>query len=222
MFHPMIVGAAVAGVAGAMSLVNHYRAQLGPMTAREARLLAQLPVTPIAQAQQGLVKLSGRVVGSVTERSYYHRIPCVALQLDHYEVRDTINGPRRLLLRSEKKLHPFFVEDETGRVAVHPSSARIDFEREGTDLESTIEEHRLRDGETVVILAEVRRSGPRVIHPMRHAQNNIESGIELVGSPLITWRTEPEVYPRLAPPTSGVLLSAMSAACAALGAVLDL
>jgi hypothetical protein len=222
MFHPMIVGAAVAGVAGAMSLVNHYRAQLGPMTAREARLLAQLPVTPIAQAQQGLVKLSGRVVGSVTERSYYHRIPCVALQLDHYEVRDTVNGPRRLLLRSEKKLHPFFVEDETGRVAVHPSSARIDFEHEGTDLESTIEEHRLRDGETVVILAEVRRSGPRVIHPMRHAQNNIESGIELVGSPLITWRTEPEVYPRLAPPTSGVLLSAMSAACAALGAVLDL
>lgn len=222
MFGPMIVGATVAGVAGAMSLVNHYRGQLGPMTPREARLLAKMPVTPIAQARSGLVKLAGRVIGSVTERSYYHRVPCVALQLDHYEVRDGVNGPRRILIRSEKKLHPFFVEDETGRVAVDPTHARIDFEREGTDLESTIEESRLVDGETVVILAEVRRSGPRVVHPMRHAQNNIESGIELIGSPLVTWRTEPEVYPKLSPPTGGVLLSAMSAACAALGSVLDL
>jgi|LNFM01.1.fsa_nt_gb hypothetical protein len=222
MFGPMIVGAAVAGAAGVMSLVNHYRGQLGPMSAREARLLASMPITPIAQARGGLIKIAGRVVGSVTERSYYHRVPCVALQLDHYEVRDSVNGPQRMLLRSEKKLHPFFVEDETGRVAVDPSNARIDYVRDGTDLESTIEESRLVNGDKVFILAEVRRSGPRVVHPMRHAQNNIESGIELVGSPLVTWRTEPEVYPKLSPPTGGVLLSAMSAACAALGAVLDL
>jgi hypothetical protein len=222
MFGPMIAGAVVAGVAGAMSLKNHYRAQLGPMTAREARRLASMPVTPIHQAQPGYVKLSGVVVGELTERSYYHRVPCVALQLDHYEVRDSVNGPRRLLIRSEKKLHPFFIEDETGRVAVDPRVARIDYEVEGTDLESTIEEHRLRAGETVIVLAEVRRSAPRVVHPMRHAQNNVESGLELVGSPLITWRSEPEVFPRLSPPTGSVLLSAMSAACGALGAVLDL
>lgn len=222
MFGPMILGAAVAGFAGAMSLKNHYRAELGPMTAREARLLARMPVTPIAQAKSGLVKLVGRVVGNVTERSYYHRVPCVALELEHYEVRDSVNGPRRMLVRVEKKLHPFFIEDETGRVAVDPTAARIDFEREGTELESTIEEHRLRDGETVVVLAEVRRAGPRVVHPMRHAQNNIETGLELVGSALVSWRCEPEVLPKLSPPTGGMILSAMSAACGALGAVLDL
>lgn len=218
----MIAGAVVAGVAGAMSLKNYYHAQLGPMSAREARRLASLPVTPIGQAREGYVKLAGTVVGSITERSYYHRVPCVAVQLDHYEVQDTMNGPRRVLLRSERKLHPFFIEDETGRVAIDPKLARIDYEREGTDLESTIEESRLRVGETVLVLAHVRRSGPRVVHPMRHSQNNVESGLEIVGSPLVTWRSEPEVFPKLSPPTGGVLLSAMSAACAALGAVLDL
>lgn len=222
MFGPMLLGAVAAGFAGAMSLRNHYRAELGPMTAREARMLARMKTTPIAQAREGLVKLAGRVVGSVTEPSYYHRVPCVALELEHYEVRDSVNGPRRMLIRSEKKMHPFFVEDETGRVEVDPKTARIDFEREGTDLESTIEEHRLRDGETVIILAEVRRVGPRVVHPMRHAQNNIESGLEIVGSALVTWRSEPEVLPRLSPPTGAMVLSAASAAFGALGAVLDL
>jgi hypothetical protein len=205
-----------------MSLKNHYRAELGPMTAREALLLQRMKRTPIGQATGGLVKIVGRVVGNATELSYYHRVPCVALVLEHYEVYDSLSGPRRMLIRVEKRQHPFFVEDETGRVAVDPSTARIDFEREGTEFDSTIEEHRLRDGETVVVLAEVRRVGPRVIHPMRQAQNQLETDLEIIGSPLVSWRSEPEVCPNLFPPTGGVLLSAMSAACGALGAVLEL
>jgi hypothetical protein len=222
MFGPMIAGAACAGVAGVLSLRNHYRAQLGAMTALEARRLASMPVTPIRQAGDGYVKIAGVIVGDAVTYSYYHRVPCVALKLDHYEVHDAIDGPRRLLVRSEHSLHPFFIEDETGRLAIDPVVARIDYEVEGLGSESTVEERRLRVGDSVLVLAHVRRSGPRIVHPMRHPQSITESSLEIVGSPLVTWRSEPEVFPRLTPPTGGVLLSAMSAACGALGALLDL
>ena len=134
----MIAGALVGGVASVMQLGNHYRAQLGPMTVREARELANMPVTTIAAARDGLVKIKGRVVGTTTEMSYYDRVPCVALALEHYEVREGIHGAKRVLMRSEKWLHPFFIEDETGRIQLDPKSTRIDYVRQGTDYESTI------------------------------------------------------------------------------------
>ncbi len=218
----MIAGALCAGVAGALSLRNHYRVQLGAMTAREVRHLASMPVTPIRHAADGYVKIAGVIVGDEVTHSYYHRVPCVALRLDHYEVHDSIDGPRRILVRSDQAMHPFFIEDETGRISIDPRIARIDYEVEGLETESTVEERRLRAGDSVLLLAHVRRAGPRVVHPMRHPQSITESSLEIVGAPLVTWRSDPALFPKLAPPTGGVLLSAMSAACGALGAVLDL
>lgn len=221
-FAPMIAGALVGGVASVMQLGNHYRSQLGPMTVREARDLEKLPVTTIAAARDGLVKIKGKVIGSATEMSYYDRVPCVALELEHYEVQDSLHGAKRVLLRAEKWAHPFFIEDETGRLQLDPKHTRIDYIRQGTDYESTIEEHTLRVGETVLLLAEVRRRDQRMLHPMRQSQMSIDSGLELIGSPLVTWRSEPEVLPRLAPPTGGLLLTAGSAALSVIGALLDL
>ena len=222
MFPPMLVGAVVGGAASWLSLLHHYRQQLGAMTVREARQLASLDTTPIDRAYQGLVKLEGVVGADVVETSYYHRTPCAALELHHYQVVDTRTGPRRLLVRKESKLHPFWIEDETGRVAIDPARARIDFEVEGGDLESTIEEHRIRVGERVAVLATVRRSVPQLTQPMRKASSNFESGLEFLGPPLVTWRSEPEVYPRLIPPTGGVVLSAGSIGMAVLGSLLNL
>jgi hypothetical protein len=222
MFEPMIIGAVVGGAASWVSIALHYRQQLGPMTLREARQLARLPVTPIAHAHEGLVKLVGTVGTSTTVASYYHREPCACLELRHYEVVSAAGGAKRALVRTEREVHPFWIEDESGRIMVDPDTARIDYEVEGTDLENAVEEHRIRVGERVAVLGVVRRAGPQLSLPMRRASTDFEQGWAFVGSPLVTWRSEPEVYPRLAPPTGGVALSAGSIGLAVLGAVLRL
>lgn len=222
MFPPMLVGAVVGGAASALSLVNHYRQQLGPMTVREARMLPKMEITPIALARTGLVKLVGKVGATTTVQSYYHRVDCVALDLHHYDIVDSASGPRRVLVRKESTLRPFWIEDDSGRLAIDPAKVRIDFEIEGADVESTIEEHRIRVGEQVVVLGHVRRAGPQLSQPMRRASTNFDDGVELAEGALLTWRTEPEVYPRLGPPTGGLALGAGSVGMAVLGALLNL
>lgn len=220
MFEPMIVGAVVGGTASALSLVHHYRQQLGPMTLREARLLARMPVTPIADARGGMVKVVGVVGAAITATSYYHRVPCAALELMHYDVVDAKGGPRRVLLRTERHVHPFWIEDESGRVAIDPDRVRLDYEVEGADLASTIEERRIRVGERVAVLGHIQRAMPRLAVPMRDAATNVDQSAEFAGRPLVTWRSEPEVYPRLSPPAGGMALSASSIGLAVLGAIL--
>lgn len=222
MFVPMLIGAAAGGTASFMSLLHHYRQQLGPMSVREARLIAQLPTTPIGLAKNGLVKLVGTVGGDTSVTSYYDRVPCAVLELLHYEVVDSARGSRRMLVKRERHVQPFWIEDETGRVPIDPAHARLDYEVEGTDLESTIEEHRLRLGERVVLLGMVRRGGPQLSQPMRTASTNRADPLAFEGPPLVTWRSEPEVYPRLLPPTGGVALSLGSVGMAVLGALLNL
>jgi hypothetical protein len=168
------------------------------------------------------VKLVGRVGAAAPVTSYYHRTPCALVELHHYHVVDTRSGPRRMLVEKESRLQRFWIEDDTGRIALDPAFARIDFEVEGGDLESTIEEHRLRLGEQVVVLGNVRRIGPQLSQPMRKASTNFEQGIEFSAPPLVTWRSEPEVYPRLAPPPGGLALSAGSIGMAVLGSLLNL
>lgn len=222
MFPPMLVGAVVGGAASALSVLHHYRQQLGPMTVREARLLAKLPQTPVAHARAGLVKLVGKVGAATAIQSYYHRVDCVALELHHYDVIESQTGPRRVLVRKEIDARPFWIEDETGRIAIDPTKVRIDYEIEGSDLDSTIEEHRIRVGEQVAVLGVVRRAGPQLSQPMRRASTNFEEGLELTPDALVTWRTEPEVYPRLSPPTGGLALGAGSIGMAVLGSLLNL
>jgi hypothetical protein len=222
MFAPMILGALVGGTASAVSVLSHYRHQLGAMTLREARQLARLPTTPIALATGGLVKLIGVAGSSVSVPSYYHRVPCVCLELHHYEVQSSAGGPRRVLVRTERERHPFWIEDDSGRIAIDPQHTRIDFEVEGGELENAMEEHRIRAGERVAVLGVVRKTSPRLARPMRDASTDLVNGLEFVGQPLLTWRSEPEVYPRLRPPPGGVALSAGSVGLAVLGSILNL
>jgi hypothetical protein len=222
MFEPMLVGAMVGGTASALSLVHHYRQQLGPMTLREARLLAKMPVTPIGDAGKGLVKVVGVVHASLTALSYYDRVACPVLELRHYERTDGVGGTRRLLVRTERTAYPFWIEDESGRVAIDPERARLDLQIEGADLDSTIEERRIRLGERVAVLGYVRRATPTMNVPMRDASAVVEQGFEFAAPPLVTWRSEPEVYPRLLPPTGSLALSAGSIGMAVLGSLLRL
>ncbi len=222
MFAPMLVGAAVGSAAAFLSVRQYYRQQFGPMTLRESRLLRSMPSTPIALAHDGLVKLVGTIGSDAVSSSYYHRTPCACLELHHYDVVAAGGRPKRTLTKIERQLHEFWVEDETGRVIIDPEHARIDYEIEGTDIESAIEEHRLRVGERVVVMGRVRRAGPRLTQPMRRAAADFDNRLEFIGEPLVTWRSEPEVYPRILPPAGGVALSAGSVGLAVLGSLLNL
>lgn len=222
MFLPLLVGATVSGVATVGALIQHYRHEFGPMTLAEARALAAMPETPIAEATAGLVKLVGVLGCDFPLRTLYGDALSAVREVHHYTMEGS--GLRATRVRStiERSESAFWVDDGTGRVSLDPAGCRIDFEREGADPESMIEEHRLRVGERVAIIGEVRRVEQLAQHPMRQRPHEGDRTLQFVGAPLVTWRTEPEVFPRLRPPVGGVALSAGSVGMAVVGAMLQL
>lgn len=222
MFVPLLVGAAVSGAATVGALIQHYRHEFGPMSLAEARALASMPVTPIAEATEGLVKLVGTVGSDAPARSLYGDALAAVREVHHYVTEgDGLRAVRRLA-RVERSEPSFWVDDGTGRVTLHPAQCRIDFEAEGVEAESMIEEHRLRVGERVAVIGRVRREQQLAPHPMRQQPRGEELALRFLDAPLVTWRTEPEVFPRLRPPVGGVALSAGSVGMAVLGALLQL
>jgi len=222
MFVPLLLGAAVSGAATVGALVQHYRQEFGPMTLAEARALASMPETSIGAATEGLVKLVGVLGCDLPVRSLYGDALSAVREVHHYRVEGT--GLRATRRRStiERSSEPFWVDDGTGRVSLDPGACRIDFEREGADPESMLEEHRLRVGERVAVIGTVRRVEQLSPHPMRQRPRDGDRALQFVGAPLVTWRTEPEVFPRLRPPAGGVALSAGSVGMAVVGALLQL
>ncbi len=221
MFPPLLVGAVVSGLATAGSLIQFYRQQLGPMTLAEARALEHLPVTPIAQATTGLVKLVGTLGCEHPTVSQYGGVATAVRQVHHYTVEGRGLRARRTLARVEHTDAVFWVEDDTGRVVLDPRHCRIDFEADAGDGESLVDEQVLRVGERVAIIGEVRRGAVTAKHPMRQSQTGSGDGLSFVAPPLVTWRTEPEVMPRLLPPTGAAALSASTVGMAILGAILQ-
>lgn len=222
MFAPLLVGAAVSGAATVGALIQHYRQEFGPMSLAEARALAAMPVTTISAAREGLVKLVGTVGCDVPVRSLYGDSLAAAREVHHYATEGRGLRAVRRLARVERTEQAFWVDDGTGRVALNPAQCRIDFEAEGADPESMIEEHRLRVGERVAVIGRVRRVEQLAPHPMREQPRQEDRALQFLDAPLVTWRTEPEVFPRLRPPAGGVALSAGSVGMAVLGALLHL
>lgn len=222
MFLPLLVGAAVSGVATAGNLLQYYRQQLGPMTLAEARLLIEGPVTPIAQAVAGVVKIVGEIGTDHPEVALHGAMPVAVREVHHYTVEGSGVNARKVLARVERTPHAFWIQDASGRITLDPAKVRIDFECEGADGESLVEEYRLRVGERVAILGEVERVETMAAHPLRQAPVLVGQGLTFVGSPVVTWRTEPEVHPRFVPPMGGVALSAGTVGLAVLGAILRL
>jgi hypothetical protein len=222
MFPPLLVGAVVSGLATVGSLTQFYRQQLGPMTLQEARGLERLPTTPIALATTGLVKIVGTLGCEHPGVSIQGGIATAVREVHHYAVEGAGLRARRVLVRVERSEQPFWVEDDTGRVLLDPAHCRIDFEADGGDGESLVDELRLRLGERVAIVGEVQRGAVMAQHPMRRSQTSAGEGLHFVRPPVVTWRTEPEVMPRLLPPTGGVALSASTVGMALLGALLQI
>ncbi|MDO9016788.1 MAG: hypothetical protein Q8S73_16390 [Deltaproteobacteria bacterium] len=222
MFPPLLVGAVVSGLATVGSLRQFYRQQLGPMTLREVRALEHLSPTPIAHATSGLVKLVGTLGCEHPGVSLQGGVATAVREQHHYAVEGRGLRARRVLLRVERSEEPFWVEDDTGRVMLDPARCRIDFEADSGEGESLVDELRLRLGERVALIGEVQRGAVLAQHPMRRSQASAGEALRFVHPPVLTWRTEPEVMPRLLPPTGGVALSASTVGMAVLGALLQI
>jgi len=221
MFQPLLLGAAVGGVAAALRLRRYYHGQLGVLTVGQARELSSLPVTPIAMARDGRVKIVGRVGTAHPVFSYYHRTPCAVLELWHYEWVRGLGPTQRVLSRREVQAAPFWIEDATGIAAIDPATACIDYEIEGGESHSTLEERRLRVGDNVAVVGIVRHGGPRLAHPMRTAADRVDQALHFEPGPLVTWRSDPGLHPSLVPPTAGIALGLASVGMAILGAVVE-
>lgn len=222
MFVPLLVGAAVSGAATVGALIQHYRHEFGPMSLAEARALASLPETPIAEAREGVVKLVGVLGCDLPTRSLYGDALSAVREVHHYAVEGVGLRAARRVTRVERSESPFWIDDGSGRVSLEPAACRIDFEFEGNDPESMIEERRLRVGERVAVIGVVRRVEELSQHPMRHRPHEGDRSLQFDSPPLVTWRTEPEVFPRLRPPVGGVALSAGSIGMAVVGSLLQL
>ena len=222
MFPPLLVGAVVSGLATVGNLVQFYRQQLGPMTLREVRALEHLSPTPIAHASTGLVKLVGTLGCEHPGISLQGGVATAVREVHHYAVEGRGLRARRVLLRVERSEATFWVEDDTGRVMLDPAHCRIDFEADSGEGEGLVDELRLRLGERVAIIGEVQRGAVLAQHPMRRSQASAGEALRFVHPPVLTWRTEPEVMPRLLPPTGGVALSASTVGMAVLGALLQI
>ena len=222
MFPPLLVGAIVSGLATVGSLRQFYRQQLGPMTLREVRALEHLSPTPIAHASTGLVKLVGTLGCEHPGISLQGGVATAVREVHHYAVEGRGLRARRVLLRVERSEEAFWIEDDTGRVTLDPAHCRIDFEADSGEGEGLVDELRLRLGERVAIIGEVQRGAVLAQHPMRRSQASAGEALRFVHPPVLTWRTEPEVMPRLLPPTGGVALSASTVGMAVLGALLQI
>lgn len=222
MFPPLLVGAVVSGLATVGSLAQFYRQQLGPMTLAEVRALEQLSPTPIAHATRGLVKLVGTLGCEHPSVSFQGGLATAVREVHHYAVEGRGLRARRVLVRTERSESPFWIEDDTGRVMLDPAGCRIDFEADTGEGESMVDELRLRVGERVAIIGEVERVATLAPHPMRRSSATVGEGLRFVKPPVVTWRTEPEVMPKLLPPTGGVALSASTVGMAVLGALLQI
>jgi hypothetical protein len=178
-------------------------------------------VTPIASARDGLVKFVGVIGGESLERSLYGDALVAVREVHHYTVEGRGPTAVRVLARVERSRGIFWIDDDSGRITLDPSNTRIDFESDGADGDANAEELRLRAGERVAIIGRVRREEGLASHPLRRAAVQGTGGLRFESPPVVTWRTEPEVYPRLRPPASAAALSASSVALAVLGTVLQ-
>ena len=160
MFVPLLLGAAVSGAATVGALVQHYRQEFGPMTLAEARALASMPETAIGTATEGLVKLVGVLGCDLPVRSLYDSTLSAVREVHHYRVEGS--GIRAVRHRSkvERSEEPFWVDDGTGRVSLDPGACRIDFEREGADIDLVLTDLVMPGIDGIALASRLQRQPP--------------------------------------------------------------
>jgi hypothetical protein len=160
------------------------------------RELRTMPVTPLAAAQDGRVKLSGVARGSQTEASVVGQVPCIAIR--RVNVSENANVVRTT---TYERAFPFELDDGSGKLLVDPTGAKLDLEPLSTlGQTSSLEERCLRDGDTVVVIGDIVTS---------RGGGGGAPEIRFVTPPLISWRSIPETISGYRPPL-GRIVSALA------------
>lgn len=132
--------ATVMGIGVLMLIVARLRAR--PPALREA-----LPECRIAELEPGRYRVCGRIVPMQTSPSAVDGVDCVYIERAEYQ---TVGTGVPLLREVEHRAitHPFYLEDESGRIVVDPARTLIECARLTEDGGLTVE-RRLRAGEEV-------------------------------------------------------------------------
>lgn len=164
------------------------------ITPKQLSELRSLPVTAIANARDGRIKLVGIARGARTETSVVGTTPCIVLRRQ-LKRRTVQGGTSAVTTEHFVWAYPFELDDGTGKVTVDPANAHLDLEPflapEAMVMEqsSTMGEEGLRDGDTVVVVGDVRVSGG--------AYRAGAANIQFVTPPLVSWRSIPESIPTI-------------------------
>lgn len=134
-----------AGVSGA--LLGAWSRRRPPEPLREA-----VPRSSIAELCPGRFAVHGRIVPLETEPSAIDEARCVFV-----ERVQTVPAGLARALEHARIAHRFFLEDETGRLEVDPERAHVEASTI-SDESGSISERRLRAGEEVELVCEVRAS----------------------------------------------------------------
>lgn len=148
---PWILVASVLGVGALMLAWGRVRARAG------RNLDDAVPVSSIDDLEVGRFRVVGRIVPIATTRSAVDGANCVYAEVAEYR---TVGGSRFVPLLREVDhgaiSHPFFLDDETGRILVDPATALIECATVTADGGLTAE-RRLRAGEEVSLVANFRQ-----------------------------------------------------------------
>src|SRR5256885_9059281 len=93
------------------------------------RLILNTPFSKIRSASMGLVEISGTPNGPQTIASPITGQPCYYYRARGWQFSDSGKGGSWAQVIDESLFVPFFVEDNTGRVLIHPQGAALDVHR---------------------------------------------------------------------------------------------
>jgi hypothetical protein len=185
----MVAGAWVFGV---------FFMALGRLRARREDTIEEaLPECSIANLEAGRFRVRGRVVAIQATPSLVDGASCVYAERAEYRAYGTQFVPLLQEVEHSAVCHPFYLEDESGRILVDPGAALIDCATAVADGGLTAE-RRLRDGEEISLCATFRATSLDTDEgegPYRASARKWEPIRDITGPPRLTHRTEHGMMP---------------------------
>ncbi|HTB77987.1 MAG TPA: hypothetical protein VK762_32305 [Polyangiaceae bacterium] len=166
-------------VVGCLLAMDFFAPKRNKPTARALRELGVLPVTTIAAARAGRVKLRGTARAERTEASLVGQVACLALRRSI-----TTRQGNSVTTETREWTFPFVLEDGTGTLVVDAGQANLDYEPLTTG--DTTEEC-LRDGATLAVIGDLVPAVPA---------GEGQAPFRFAKPPLVSWRCDPEDAPR--------------------------
>lgn len=194
---PVVLGALFGGLS--FLAWAHLRTVLG------RRLEEALPECSIADLEPGRFRVLGRVVPIETSRSDVDGADCVYVERAEYRTVGLV--PLLREVHHGASCHPFYLEDDSGRILVDPGRALIECATLSADGGLTAE-RRVRAGETVALdatFAPASDDAEEGAGPYRASARRWRPVADTSGPPRLSHRTEREMLVVGLDPISGFL-----------------